>query len=266
MPERSARLPGVRKYRGLRLDLDRTNSYLVVPSGVVMVITLEGSVRLGGVRPGADPGLDTSVPRADMIAGLHSKALSVQHDRNLHAISVVLDPWAAYGLFNLPMSTLADTVVGTSDLLGPGAPELVSALRSTPGWGGRFELLEAWLAQELAGRPAYAPPVVHAWRELSRAGGAIPVEALASRVGWCRRNLERRFREQVGLSPKMAARMLRLRRAFRLLRGGHTINEVASRCRYYDQAHFVNDFKSLAGRTPGEFLSGYPAASAALVV
>jgi AraC-like DNA-binding protein len=266
VPERGARLPGVRKYRGLRLDLARTSSYLVVPSGVVMVITLEGSVRLGGVRPGLDLDPGTNEPRVDMIAGLHSKALSVQHDRNLHAVSVVLEPWAAYGLFNLPMSTLVDTVVGTSDLLGPGAPELVSALRAAPGWAGRFEILEAWLARQLAGGQAYAPPVVHAWRELSRAGGAIPVEVLASRVGWCRRNLERRFREQVGLSPKMAARMLRLRRAFRLLRGGHTINEVASRCRYYDQAHFVNDFKSLAGRTPGEFLSGYPAASAALVV
>jgi AraC-like DNA-binding protein len=267
VPQESARIPGVRKYRGIRFDLDRTKTHLVVPSGVVMVITLEGSVRLGTARPGADL-LTTggNEPRADMVAGLHSKAITVEHDRRLHAVSVVMEPWAAYGLFHLPMNVLADTVVSTSDLLGSGTPELVGALRAAPGWAGQFMVLEAWLAEQLAGRQAYAPPVAHAWRELSRAGGAIPVETVASRVGWCRRNLERRFREQVGLSPKTAARMLRLRRAFRLLRGGLTINEVASRCKYYDQAHFVNDFKSLAGRTPGEFLAGYPAASAALVV
>lgn len=249
VPQESTRLPGVRKYRGIRFNLDRTKTHLVVPSGVVMVITLEGSVRLGSVRPGTESA-GAIEPRADMVAGLHSKAITVEHDRNLHAVSVVLEPWAAYGLFHLPMNVLADTVVSTSDLLGPGAPELVSALRAAPGWAGRFMVLEAWLGEQLAGRPAYAPPVAHAWRELSRAGGAIPVETVASRVGWCRRNLERRFREQVGLSPKTAARMLRLRRAFRLLRGGLTINEVASRCKYYDQAHFVNDFKALTGITP----------------
>ena len=89
---------------------------------------------------------------------------------------------------------------------------------------------------------------------IQRERGLVTVDALARRVGLTARHLERRFNHVVGISPKRLARITRFQRALRLLdardspqRGAHT----AAACGYADQAHFIRDFRALAGCSPG---------------
>jgi AraC-like DNA-binding protein len=79
------------------------------------------------------------------------------------------------------------------------------------------------------------------------------VPRLAAEVGWSVRQLENCFREQIGLGPKAAARVLRLQRARRLLAAGRSQAETAAVCGYYDQAHLSGEFKAMTGCTPREF-------------
>lgn len=95
--------------------------------------------------------------------------------------------------------------------------------------------------------------VVRAWAELVRTGGSVPVRQLADEVGWSVRHLENRFREQIGLGPKAAARVLRLQRARRPLVTGRGQAETAAACGFYDQAHLSGEFKAMTGCTPREF-------------
>jgi AraC-like DNA-binding protein len=79
------------------------------------------------------------------------------------------------------------------------------------------------------------------------------VGALAGEVGWSRKHLINRFRDQVGLSPKVMARVLRFHRAVDLLAHGvPSYVDVAVTCGFYDQAHMNREFRALAGCTPGE--------------
>ena len=82
----------------------------------------------------------------------------------------------------------------------------------------------------------------------------MPVARLAEDVGWSVRQLENRFREQIGLGPKAAARVLRLQRARRLLAAGRGAAETAALCGFYDQAHLSGEFKAMTGCTPREFV------------
>jgi transcriptional regulator GlxA family with amidase domain len=95
-----------------------------------------------------------------------------------------------------------------------------------------------------------------AWRRLAESGGLLPVTELAAEVGWSRRHLGERFRDELGLSPKVAGRVIRFGRARRLLgrprRPG--LAEVAVACGYYDQAHLTRDFHEFAGCTPGVWM------------
>jgi len=91
--------------------------------------------------------------------------------------------------------------------------------------------------------------------DVRRTGGRASINALATEPGWSHRRLIARFREQIGLAPKAAARVLRFDRAVTALRsssGG--LAEIALDCGYFDQAHFNRDFRELAGTTPTAFL------------
>jgi transcriptional regulator GlxA family with amidase domain len=83
-----------------------------------------------------------------------------------------------------------------------------------------------------------------------RRGGAISIETLASTTGVARRQLERRFQTDVGLSPKALARLLRINRAARLVLAGRSVADVAVACGYFDQAHMSNDFRRLTQHSP----------------
>lgn len=96
-----------------------------------------------------------------------------------------------------------------------------------------------------------------AWRLVLGSGGTVPVTRLAAEVGWSRRHLAERFGQELGLSPKAAARIVRFERARHMLqrpdRG--TMADVAAACGYFDQPHLNRDFVELAGCPPGEWLA-----------
>jgi transcriptional regulator GlxA family with amidase domain len=85
--------------------------------------------------------------------------------------------------------------------------------------------------------------------------GRISVGALAKQVGLGQRWLEARFHEQIGLSPKVAAKLFRVRNARGLLAAGNPVARTAAECGYYDQAHLCREFKAVTGQTPTQFTS-----------
>lgn len=86
--------------------------------------------------------------------------------------------------------------------------------------------------------------------------GSVSVEALAKKYFMTERQLERQFKQQVGLSPKKLVDLERFRRAFAMLnvRVKQSIKEIAWDCGYYDHAHMTNDFKRFTGQSPTAFV------------
>src|SRR4029079_19485760 len=74
-------------------------------------------------------------------------------------------------------------------------------------------------------------------------GGAIDVARLARGLGISTRQLERRFKDAVGLPPKLFCRIQRFQRVFQQIEAGRGWVETALACGYYDQAHLVRDFR-----------------------
>jgi AraC-like DNA-binding protein len=87
--------------------------------------------------------------------------------------------------------------------------------------------------------------------------GQVRIDDLAFQAGLSARQLRRLFLEQVGLSPKHFCRVIRFRNSVsRLVQSGHTEwAHMALDCGYYDQAHFINEFREFSGYTPGEFVA-----------
>lgn len=83
---------------------------------------------------------------------------------------------------------------------------------------------------------------------------AATVHEIACGSCYSRRQLDRIFREGVGMSPKMYLRILRINRCVKLLRPGALLTQIAQEAGYFDQSHFIRDFKAVCGVTPGIYL------------
>ena len=83
------------------------------------------------------------------------------------------------------------------------------------------------------------------------------VEILSDHAGLSGRRLARLFALEVGLTPKLYARVLRFRRVLQLTHVDRPVDwsDIAHRCGYFDQAHFIRDFKEFSGLTPGDYLA-----------
>jgi transcriptional regulator GlxA family with amidase domain len=96
-------------------------------------------------------------------------------------------------------------------------------------------------------------------REIRASGGLVDVGALAPRLGIVSRTLQRRFATDVGITPKLLARIVRFQRVFSAWREDpSTLSRVAAECGYFDHAHLVRDFRELAGVAPARFLPNQP--------
>lgn len=85
--------------------------------------------------------------------------------------------------------------------------------------------------------------------------GKISVNELSQQININRRQLERRFSSAIGMSPKQLSKTIRLQSTLKqLLHKEYTnLTALAHDAEYYDQAHFIKDFKEFTGLTPKEF-------------
>jgi AraC-like DNA-binding protein len=171
------------------------------------------------------------------------------HDHGLH---LELTPAGARALLGLPAAALAWEVVDLAELFGADSTALVDRLGCAPTWADRFAILDAVLARRVVEGAGVPDAVGWAWRRMVVSGGLVAVSELAEEIGWSRRHLGERFRDELGLSPKMAARVMRFQRACRLLQRPRRpgLADVAAACGYYDQAHLTREWHELAGCTP----------------
>jgi AraC-like DNA-binding protein len=190
------------------------------------------------------------------LAGLHDRATIVGGSPLYSCIELRLSPLRARRLTGLPMHELANRAIPLEELL-PGAHKLTGRLRETGSWDTRFDLVERFLARRLADAEPPSPGVVWAWRQLVASGGRESIGTLVTELGWSRRRLIAHFREEIGLAPKTAARVIRFDRSVARLRGGTALADVAYDGGYFDQAHFNREFRELAGTTPTAFVAAF---------
>ena len=162
----------------------------------------------------------------------------------------------AYSLLGIPFPSWGGCCLALDSAFGAAGRSLVKRVRELEGWDARFDLLETFLVARLEAGPVADPAVVWAWRRLRETAGQIRVAELAAELGCSRRYLLTRFREQVGLPPKLVARLLRFADVRqRIERGPRDWADIAFAAGYADQSHLVREFQQLAGTTPTEFVA-----------
>ena len=206
-------------------------SRVEVPTlGVALILSFGPTMRVDGVTV------------SSFLVGMWDKPALTEHDGDAHGIQIDLAPAVAYALVGGPMDELTNRVIEVGEL----GVLNVDHLLETGGAAAAEQLASA-----MNRGPSVSREVDWAYTQLKRRP-ATRIAALAAEIGWSRSHLVKRFRREVGLTPKRFARVARFRSAFDRL-GTAPLATVAAECGYADQSHLSHEFREMAGDTPSAY-------------
>ncbi len=150
-------------------------------------------------------------------------------------------------------------VIDFSDLSGNDVSTLHARLLETAAWDKRIALIESFLLQQLSlleKRNSKAAVVSDIMQEIKKDDFFDNIENVASRYGISSRYLQKLFLQYTGLTPKLYSKINRFQNSLRLVTQKDTsLTSIAYHCGYFDQSHFIREFKSFTGVTPSGYLS-----------
>ncbi|MQM24240.1 AraC family transcriptional regulator [Glycomyces albidus] len=187
--------------------------------------------------------------RGSVVAGLAPGDLRAIGRGHGSCLQIRLDPVAAAGVLSAA-SELNGTLVSLKEIWGRDVERAEDRLRAAASWSERFTIAADLLRSRPAARPPVDPEVAHAWNRTLTGRGRVRVERLATEVGWSRKRLWSRFRSQLGITPKRAARLVRFDHAAHLLAAGRPAAEAAVAGGFVDQSHLHREVKAFTGLTP----------------
>jgi len=174
----------------------------------------------------------------------------------IDTFTIHFQPAGFYRLFGIPMTELTDGAYDAYGVIGVRLPGMEDELACTAGFAKRVELAERRLMGMLD-NDAAPDPIAFAANRLFRRAGLQGVSAMAAEVNLSPRQFERRFLAQVGIPPKLYARIIRFNAALdsKLRSPGHSWTRVANEHEYYDQMHLLRDCRAFTGEPPERFLA-----------
>lgn len=171
-------------------------------------------------------------------------------------IAVYFKPFGARDFFNLPMNEITGQSLAPEKLLGKEGRLLEEKILNASSDENRINFIEKFLKKRFYIKNTYDFDIVEECVNRIRNNKALnAVNGVAKDLYLSGRQLERKFSSIVGLTPKMFIRVSRLNRCIDLSSSqkNKNLTELAYASRYYDQSHFINDFKSLTGLTPKNY-------------
>ncbi len=173
----------------------------------------------------------------------------------LESLVIMFQPDGLHRLFSIPMHELTNRAYEAHSVLGLFVSRARERLGNCRSFEERIRLVDRLLLRQLL-RSSACDGVSAAASQIVQSGGRAGIIALAGQAGLSLRQFERRFVQQVGMRPKLLARIARFEAALdRKARSEtRTWTDVAHEFGYYDQMHMVHDFAEFTGETPTETL------------
>jgi AraC-like DNA-binding protein len=227
---------------------------MILPDGAVELM-----INLGDPQKLCDAGnLNRSTSfRHSWISGERTEPIMIDEQGNVHLIGIRFIPAGAWPFLRVPVSEFTGQVMELEAVLDRGILSLREQMGEAADDDARFQLAEAWLLGRVQKGTAPTPAVRYAVNAIRRGDRKLQIGKLAEEIGLSHKHLLREFDRCVGLTPKMFARLCAFQRAIAWI--GHKTSidwaDTASACGYYDQAHFIHEFRAFSGLAPTHYLS-----------
>ncbi len=192
-----------------------------------------------------------------MVMGQRTKSYFILPVGNVDTFAICFYPIGFANFVKTPLEKLMDKETPISELFGQAeANELEQQMIQANNTLERIDIIETFLLKTLNENNTISNIVKSTVDTLLKTNGTTPINVLLKEHSSKRRQLERHFRKQIGISPKQLGKAIRLQATLNLLlnKKSESLTDIAYESEYFDQNHFIKDFKDLVGVTPKEFL------------
>ncbi|GLU52974.1 AraC family transcriptional regulator [Dyadobacter frigoris] len=193
-------------------------------------------------------------------SGLHGQSQNFRRfivRRNFGIFGVYLYPFALPFLFSIPSDELSNEMPDLPTLMGNEGKILEEKIMLAETNEKRVEIISGFLEKKIARNYRHEPAVFSTICNIIETNGIANVQQMAEQSFLSTRQFERKFKAFSGFSPKLYSRIVRFQSTLNMYGDSEkSLTEIAYECGYYDQSHFIHDFKEFSGQHPRFFFSG----------
>jgi AraC-like DNA-binding protein len=232
-------------------DSDGTLRQQVVPNGYVELVIHLSDLHCDLYKNG-----EWSQSPDYTVIGMHTQRYEVHFGSEVSVFGIRFKPEGFQDIFGVPAAAFGNTFDDMSHVSGKVFREFCEKIRSMTNLHAMLQLSELFLLKQLARHRLQDNYVGRAAELIRQSRGFIRIDELSKKVFVSERQLERMFRQKLGVSPKYYIRMARLNEVHRLFESGFSLNltQLSYECGYADQAHFIRDFSAFMGIRPKFFV------------
>ena len=222
----------------------------IVPDGCMEMIFNDGDLYCQILKDGTP----LQQPRS-FVFGQISLPLDIEPTGATGIFAVRFHPDGFAPFTSHSLGSLDNRAVPLSELYGDAGVELEKNVLAVSGTTERIAIVESFLLNRLNSPEATDALSKSSVEILLRTKGQVTIDELAGQLNTNRRQLERRFSSAIGLSPKQLSKIIRLQATLRLMEQKQfpSLTSLAHESGYFDQAHFIKDFREFTGMTPRQF-------------
>lgn len=231
-------------------EAEEEQSYKVIPgTSLVLGMQYRGSLKK------RENGSDTPLATAG-ITGLLDSYRVFTNSKNIGTVLVFFTETGASHFFNVPLNELFSESLSLDTFIRKSEIETIEEqLCEAATDGRRIAIIEQFLLSQLHNHDGDVL-VDKAVNLIVNSNGTLRITELAQRLYISQSPLEKRFRKAVGASPKKFSSIIRLQTALNSYGKGENLTELGYTAGYFDQSHFIKDFRQFTGETPEKFFAG----------
>lgn len=189
------------------------------------------------------------------VIGQLTRPLKIEPTGETGIFSVRFRPNGFLPFATMPIKEMENTAVPLGKLFGIAGEQIEQNILNAHSILDRIKLIESFLLDLLTDTLTIDHIVKSTVETILSANGQLSIDEVSKQININRRQLERKFSLAIGLSPKKLSKTIRLQATLKMLLNKQftSLTALAFESEYYDQAHFIKDFKELTGLTPKEF-------------
>lgn len=198
-----------------------------------------------------------SIQQQSFVVAQMKSFMQIQSHGKTGFIAVRFSALTAYHFFRMPMKEIVNSETELRNVWQGLAAEIEEKIYHAANTQQRSQIIQSYLQLQLSRNGYIDKGIEFCVKEIKSVKGQISVETLADKVGISNRQLVRRFDKCIGLSPKEFIRITKFISSLDMMNYSKNKNltEIAFDSGYYDQAHFIHDFKAFSGMTPTDYMA-----------